>query len=579
VGVKIPRRLFVHWTATLVAIAGVGLLIYWEQTARPLWVDEEMLVLNARDRAFTRFDGPLWLDQSAPPGWLALERIALLTLGTGERAVRLVTVLFGIATLVTAVWVGRRSMGPAGATVLVLLCSIGEWIVFFTLELKHYSADTFGALLLPALGARALETADGSNRLTRRITLWWMAAAILLWFSYGALFVTPACAAVLFVECSRRNWRSAGWMAIVGFVWLCSFGLYYVLVLRHTLGNAYLQNYWAFAFPPRAGGARAILDWSIARLEPFAKKPGGSQLWVLFWLTSVSGIAYATATRRMLGPLLAAVPISALALAILHLVPPFERLALWVVPALYVGVGFCADAAVRLGGHTFSRRRPIPLVFAAVAAAAAAAAAGAVCADLVRHGVLALVNRPRSNYGLDDRRSVRWLMAARRPGDVVMTTHFGLAALWWYGGLDISNADRSGHLLDGTPILEMQYVPSEADCSRADLETTAALRGHQRALVYLGFRLNVLPPGFDNLALEDLGRHGALVGYQRYAEESRGAVFDLGRAPVGRLVIPAEPVRPAGPTAGAGGIDPHPPAQEGQSVLTGCLSLVPARRW
>src|SRR5262245_41098739 len=116
-----------------------------------------MLLLNVRDRGFAQLAGALWLDQSAPLGWLALERLALLTLGTDERAVRLLTVVFGIGTLFTGVWIGRRWMSPAGATVLVLLCALGEWIVFFTLELKHYSSDTFWALFLPALAVWALE--------------------------------------------------------------------------------------------------------------------------------------------------------------------------------------------------------------------------------------------------------------------------------------------------------------------------------------------------------------------------------------------------------------------------------------
>src|SRR6202035_4621790 len=94
-----------------------------------------------------------------PLGWLALERLVLLTFGSSERAVRMVNVLFGIGTLVTALWIGRRWMSPVGAAILALLCSIGEWLVFFTLELKHYSADAFWALLLPALGEWTLDAA------------------------------------------------------------------------------------------------------------------------------------------------------------------------------------------------------------------------------------------------------------------------------------------------------------------------------------------------------------------------------------------------------------------------------------
>ena len=105
-----------------IALAGAAVLIYWWRAARPLWVDEEMLALNVRDRTFTELLGPLWLDQAAPLGWLALERTALLTFGLTERAMRLLPVLFGVSTLLTCLWIGRRWMTPVGSAILVLLC-------------------------------------------------------------------------------------------------------------------------------------------------------------------------------------------------------------------------------------------------------------------------------------------------------------------------------------------------------------------------------------------------------------------------------------------------------------------------
>ena len=196
-------------------------------------------------------------------------------------------------------------------------------------------------------------------------------------------------------------------------------------------------------------------------------------------------------------------------------------------------------------------------------AVAAGVTACAVCVDIVKRGIEALSVRPYSNYGLDDRRSVRWLMAARRPGDVLMTTHFGLAALWWYGRLDVSGPGRGGSLPDGTPIFEVGHLPPGRDCDQGAREMTAALSGHSRALVYLGFRLNVEPPGFDRLVLESLAKRGVLVAYQPYAEESRVAVFDLGRAPLDGLTVPLAPAIFAAQVPAA----------------DGCLAITPARRW
>ena len=81
--------------------------------------------------------------------------------------------------------------------------------------------------------------------------------------------------------------------------------------------------------------------------------------------------------------------------------------------------------------------------------------------------------------------------------------------------------------------------------------------------MYLGFRTNVEPPGFDRLVLEELGRRGRLAGYRRYAEDSHVALFDLTDRPAG------------------GGADSTadiiPDAQVPR--LTGCVGITAARRW
>ena len=135
----------------IVTAFGVCLLIWQWGAARPLWLDEQMIALNFRDRTFWDLSHPLSFDQSAPFGWLLLERIALLGLGANELALRLAPALFGIATLLCALLIGQRWMSPVGATAFALLCSFGQWLSFYAVELKHYSADAFGGLLLPAL--------------------------------------------------------------------------------------------------------------------------------------------------------------------------------------------------------------------------------------------------------------------------------------------------------------------------------------------------------------------------------------------------------------------------------------------
>ena len=89
-------------------------------------------------------------------------------------------------------------MTTVAACVLVLLLS-GEWVFHYSLELKHYSADLFFGLMLPALVVWTTE-ADGPDQRLRRAMVWWAMAAAGLWWGNGAFLVAPACALTLMIS-------------------------------------------------------------------------------------------------------------------------------------------------------------------------------------------------------------------------------------------------------------------------------------------------------------------------------------------------------------------------------------------
>ena len=152
-------RRFLHPVAIITVLAIALDAAQWLRAA-PLWADEEMVALNFRDRSFPDLPGPLWLGQAAPLGWLALQRATMLAFGTSELVLRLVPALSGVATVIVAAWFGGRWMTPAAGTLFVFICWIGQWMSHYRFELKHYSADAFAALLLPALAAWAAEERD-----------------------------------------------------------------------------------------------------------------------------------------------------------------------------------------------------------------------------------------------------------------------------------------------------------------------------------------------------------------------------------------------------------------------------------
>jgi hypothetical protein len=248
--------------------------------------------------------------------------------------------------------------------------------------------------------------------------------------------------------------------------------------------------------------------------------------------------------------------LSLFTLAGLRLVPLYERFSLWSLPALYLGIALFIDATVRLGRKAYARGTWNGFLLAVVAGIGACVGLE-VCYDIYMRGRvdMEIARGPDSNHALDDRTAVRWLMRQRQPGDVVVTTHLALPAVWWYGRIPISNPDRGSRFADGSQILEIRYVDPGPDCRRDSLRE--ALRGQSRALVYFGFRIDEVPKGFDNVVLDTLGELGALVGDHRFTGVSRAVVVDLHLSPDGARTSLARP----------------------GSRATGCLDVRTANRW
>ena len=548
--------------AAALALAGTAQKIYQWYFSKPLWVDEEMVLLNVRDRAIFELIGPLWLNQAAPLGWLALQRAVVTAFGADDRAVRAIPVLFGIGTLWVALWMAQRWMKPWAAAAFVVLCSTAQWMTYYALEAKPYSADAFWALTLTAVAIWAAEPVSERPLSVARTGLWWTVAAIAQWFSFGGIFVTPGCALVLCaVGWWRAGWRVSATVALQGLIWLIVFAAHYGLSIGYASNDDYLRTYWWWAFPPSEAGVTGTLQWLAKQFEPLASHPGGTSLWPSFWLCVAYGIAVSLARRPATGLVLLFVFLSGFTLVALRRVPLADRLALWIMPAMYAAVAFALEDVIERGRASFSRRK-----WAAVAVAITfAVIVGRVWADIVERGRDSLIVGG-DNHGLDDRRALRFLMVQRQPGDVVLTTHLGLPAVWWYGNIPISEPNRgSRHPQDGASIFELTHIgPGDPGCQgpRPRSQLSQALAGSHRAAVHLGFASRV-PPGLQELVLDELSELGTPVAYRPIAAEGIVAIFDLRLPPQSwRLSVERQTGR-----------------QLDVARLTGCIGVQPARRW
>jgi Dolichyl-phosphate-mannose-protein mannosyltransferase len=488
--------------ALVVVLAGAALRIWQWAANRPLWLDEQMISMNLRSRGFAALTGELDDNQSAPLGWLWLQRLVVDLFGTGERALRLVPLLFGVGTLVAGWLVARRYLGPVGAVALVGFLAVNAALVRYSTEVKQYSADAFWVLVLLGLAAWVAE-----NPTLRRAALWWAVAAVAGWLSMGAILAVPGLALVLFGVAVRRRrwWPAVRDLALPGVVFLAAFAVHYQLSLRFAAGSDYLADFWdGLGYPPQSGPLAAV-KWLLRRPEALAADPlhldAGlpGEVWpavvaALFWLLVAAGLVLAARHRPAYGLLLATPVAVGLLLAVLRVVPLATRLALWLVPVLLVAAAVALDAAARVLRAAVAARGSPGRVRAALAAVAAAGCLALLVA-LVPFGASA-VSTAATRPGVDDRAAVAWMRSQHRQGDLVLVVGSATRARQWY--------DHDQRLRPARMVLPS----ATAACDQAALRNTT--KNYARLIVYSGIRLH---PYKDAPAVLDrrLGEIGTVV--------------------------------------------------------------------
>ena len=542
IGPRPPDRSFWRpvWADLALIPLVVGIVAFVRRYAlhAPLWGDEQMIASNIRDRGFADLAGALDYNQSAPLGWLWAQHALVAVFGTDEYVLRLLPLLAAIGTLVLGWLAGRRWLGPVGAVVLVGFLASNASLMRYSAEVKQYSGDLFWTMLLLIATMLLVER---SRPTPRQYLLWWSVAALASLFSMGAMLATPVFAVVVVVTAwLRAGWRT-GWReglraALPFLVWLAVFAAHYLLSLRYVVGSDRMVEFWGrLGYPPAGASVQGIAVWAWQRLDvlsadPIGLAPPGRGMGYIetvspvFWLLVVLGCVAATWRRRPFGALLAGVVLSAYALAVAEIVPLSVRLAMWILPAVFLAVGFAADAAARLtlaSVRAVARGtgRAVPVLARGLAGAAAVVAVSVLLGPLF----VGRATEAPPTGAHDIRDAVGWAAGQHRPGDLTLVLSGSGHSILWYA---------AGTL---TPRREVETIAAAGgSCPGVDLATIVA--GHQRVIVY-GYLKNAELRATAAQLRTDLEALGTVV-----AEHPSGPGIDL--------VVALRPPAERSPTTG-----------------------------
>lgn len=331
-------------------ILGLGVFLRsWQYFLdRSLWIDEAFIALNLIERSLPELLQPLSYRQGAPFGFLALEKLALIGLGTSEWVLRLVPFLAGIVSLWLFRAVALRFANVTTAVMAMALFAFCDRLIYFAAETKQYSTDVAITLLLYIVLIHP--SAQTSTPQLTWLRCGWMAfiGGVSLWFSHPAIFVLAGVGLTLAAQAiSRKHWQQVWQYLLIFAAWLMSFIAFYFISLRSLTNNEALQNSFDGnhnAFMPLIPTSIQDVNWFIENFFAFFDSPLSLPAQGLAALCFVIGVyAIGHKDKFKLSFLLAPVGMTLLASG-LHQYPFKARLLLFMVPLVFLilaeGIGY-----------------------------------------------------------------------------------------------------------------------------------------------------------------------------------------------------------------------------------------------
>lgn len=256
---EIPRPML--WLVAAAVAFGAICRVSQYAAATSLWHDEAYVALNVIHHSFAGLLGPLQWNESAPPGFLIVEKAVVCTLGRSEYALRLIPLLAGVAGLVVFAALALEVCGSGYAWLwAVVLMAGSDKLIAQANELKHFTLD---ALLSAGLLYLALCAGRTSGR-TRVLIAWGALGGAAAWLSFASALVFCGTSLVL-LSYALGRWR---WSARAAYLLanLIAAGAMAALAgpIRAQMSGA-LLNFWQQGFPDTSGPGWLL--WWLARSE------------------------------------------------------------------------------------------------------------------------------------------------------------------------------------------------------------------------------------------------------------------------------------------------------------------------
>jgi hypothetical protein len=404
----------------LLALLFVGVVLRVVQYAADtsMWFDEFSIARNIVHRSASQLAfEPLGYNQVAPVGFMLLEKLISVSIGSSDLALRLLLFLCGLAALPLFLILAERLLDGYAVPFAVAAFAIGVPFIRYTTELKQYGVDVAAALALSLIALR-LRDPDSS---AKRCIAAGLAGAILVWFSQTAVFVMAGLAAALLLDwlVERRAQTRRAVLTTVPIWALASVAATVASMRRMTPETQkFMHDFWQgrHGFFPWPLKNASDLFWLWEQVTELFRAPVLRYRWpALYSVLAIAGLV-ALWRRNRFGAWLLLGPFSITVLAaVVQQYPIRTRVVLFLVPSLVLLVAQGAEWIRRIAG----RLRP--------------AFGGAFMVALFIPPIWTVVEKPPPYWTEDYKSMLSFVQANRRSDDAMYVYVYAYEALERYG--------------------------------------------------------------------------------------------------------------------------------------------------
>ncbi len=228
----------------ILLLLGVFFRLYQYFYDHSLWLDETYLSISLFKKDYLDLASTSLLkQQKAPLGFLWLVKLSINVLGKTEYALRLISLVSGIATLFVFMPVAKFFLKAWGAiTAFGVLC-LAPAFVHHSVEVKQYGVELFCSVLLLYAYIKLRK-----NKSITSLILWSFIGAVTLWFSFSAVFIAAGIAAGVSLDSFfSKNWPLLFKNVLVFLIWMVSFLINYICII-HAHAESPWTKYWFDAY-------------------------------------------------------------------------------------------------------------------------------------------------------------------------------------------------------------------------------------------------------------------------------------------------------------------------------------------